>query len=117
MSLDLDPACRIREELKIGCSISAAVRVPSMVSLNEELAVAQAAKKALQKLSGNGSTIRHAIDVASHAVPSDWRLNDAHRMVVDALSNLLNASEDVLAERIEEAKAAVEEWIYCLETD
>jgi len=32
-------------------------------------------------------------------------------------SNLLNASEDVLAERIEEAKAAVEEWIYCLETD
>ena len=88
-----------------------------MVSLNEELAAAQAAKKALQKLSGNGSTIRHAIDVASHPVPSDWRLNAAHRRVVDALSNLLNASEDVLAERIEEAKAAVEEWIYCLETD
>ena len=88
-----------------------------MVSLNEELAAAQAAKKALQKLSGNGSTIRHAIDVASHPVPSDWRLNAAHRRVVDALSNLLNASEDVLAERIEEAKAAVEEWIYCLKME
>jgi hypothetical protein len=85
-----------------------------MVSLDEELPVAQATKKALQKLSGNGSTIRHAIDVASHPVPSDWRLNDAHRILVDALSNLLNASEDVLFERIEDAKAAVEEWIECL---
>ncbi|MFL5029417.1 MAG: hypothetical protein ACJ8E1_06030 [Xanthobacteraceae bacterium] len=74
-----------------------------MTSLDEDVAAAKAAKKALGNLSPNvGATIRHAMDVAAHPVPSDWRLNDAHRMVVDALSNLLNAPEDALSEKVED---------------
>ena len=57
------------------------------------------------------------MDIAAQPVPSDWRLNDAHRMVVDALSNLIDAPEEALVERVEEAKAAIEEWIDCLRMD
>jgi hypothetical protein len=90
-----------------------------MASLDEELDAAEAAKSAINNLSPNiRVTIRKAKDVAAHAVtssPGDWRLDDARCIVVDALSNLLDAPEDALLERIDEAKAAIEEWIGCLE--
>jgi hypothetical protein len=89
-----------------------------MVSLDEDLAAAKATKKALDNLSSNvGTTIRHAMDIAAHPVPNDWRLNDAHRMVVDALSSLIDAPEDTSLERVDEAKAAIEEWTDCLRMD
>ena len=89
-----------------------------MVSLHEELELAKAAQSALRNLSANvGATVRQAMYVAAHAGPSDCRLNDAHHTVVEALANLIDAPEDVLFERIEEAKAAIEEWIDCLEMD
>jgi hypothetical protein len=90
-----------------------------MVSLDKELEAARAAKTALNNLSPNvGATIRKAKDIAAHAVrsfPSHWRLDDARCIVVEALSNLLDAPEGTLQERIEEAKAAIQEWIDCLE--
>jgi hypothetical protein len=90
-----------------------------MVSLDKELEAAEAAKTALNNLSPNvGATIRKAKDIAAHAVrsfPSHWRLDDARCIVVEALSNLLDAPEGTLQERIEEAKAAIQEWIDCLE--
>ena len=89
-----------------------------MAGLDEELEAAEAAKNAIDNLSPNiGATIRNARDVAAHAVarfPSG-RLDDARCIVVDALSNLIDAPEGALLERIEEAKAAIEEWIDCLE--
>ena len=92
-----------------------------MVSLDEELAVAQAAKTALDNVSPNmGATIRKAMDIAVHAVtssPSGPGLDDARCIVVEALSNLLDAPEDALPEKVEEAKAAIEEWIDFLESD
>jgi hypothetical protein len=60
------------------------------------------------------------MDFAADAVtssPRDRFLNDARFIVVVAVSNLLNAPEDALSERVEEAKAAIEESIDCLETD
>jgi hypothetical protein len=90
-----------------------------MASLDEELEAAEAAKNAIDNLSPNiGVIIRKAKDVAAHAVrsfPSHWRLDDARCIVVDALSNLIDAPEGTLQERTEEAKAAIEEWIDCLE--
>ena len=87
-----------------------------MVVLDEELETAQAAKSALDNLSANvGATIRKAKDVAAHTVPGNRRLDYARHRVVDALSILIEAPEDILFERIEEAKAAIEEWIDCLE--
>jgi hypothetical protein len=91
-----------------------------MVSIDEELEAAEAAKTAIEKLSPNiGAMIRKAKDIAAHAVtnlPSDWRLDDARCIVVAALSDLIDASENApLQERIDEAKAAIEEWIECLE--
>jgi hypothetical protein len=92
-----------------------------MVSLDEELEAARAAKSALDNLSPNvGATIWKAKEVAAHAVrsfPSHWRLNDARCIVVSALSNLLDAPEGALQEGIEEAKAAIEEWIDRLSSD
>jgi hypothetical protein len=90
-----------------------------MVSLDEELEAAEAAKSAIDNLSPNmGATIRKAKDIAAHAVtnfPRGLRLDDARCIVVDALSNLIDAPEGALQERMEEAKAAIEEWIGCLE--
>jgi hypothetical protein len=91
-----------------------------MASLDEQEA-AEAAKAAIDKLSPNiGATIRKAKDVAAHAVtgsPSGSRLDDARCIVVAALSNVFDAPEDALLEKVEEAKAAIEEWIDCLEID
>jgi hypothetical protein len=90
-----------------------------MASLDEELEAAGAAKTALDNLSPNiGATIRKAKDIAAHAVtsfPSGRLLDDARCIVVDALSNLIDAPEGALQERIDEAKAAIEEWIDCPE--
>jgi hypothetical protein len=44
------------------------------------------------------------------------RLDDARCIVVGALSDLIDAPEDApLEEKIDVAKAAIEEWIECLE--
>jgi len=89
-----------------------------MATLDEELKIAKAAKTAIDNLSPNiGATIRNARDVAAHALarfPSG-RLDDARSIVVAALYNLSDAPEGALAEPIEEAKAAIEEWIDRLE--
>jgi hypothetical protein len=91
-----------------------------MARLDEELEAAKAAKTAIDNLSPNiGATIRNARDVAAHALarlPSG-RLDDARSMVVAALYNLSDAPEGALQERIEEAKAALEEWIRLLKVD
>jgi hypothetical protein len=91
-----------------------------MASLDEELEAAKAAKTAIDNLSPNiGATIRKAKDIAAHALarfPSG-RLDDARSIVIAALYNLSEAPEGAVQERIEEAKAAIEEWIDCLETD
>jgi hypothetical protein len=65
--------------------------------------------------------VRKAKDIAAQAVtnhPGDWRLDDARCIVVAALSGLIDAPQDApLQERIDDAKAAIEEWIECLERD
>jgi hypothetical protein len=90
-----------------------------MESRDEELQAAKAAKNALDNLSPNiGATICNAHDIAAHAAarfPSH-HLDDARCIVVGELTNLLDASEDALLEKVVEAKAAIEEWIDCLET-
>jgi hypothetical protein len=112
----LAPLCRSEQGSKEMDRRGAA----KMASIDEELEAAQAAKIAVYRLSPNiGAMIRKARDVAAHSVtnlPSDWRLDDARCIVVGALSDLIDAPEDApLEEKIDGAKAAIEEWIECLE--
>jgi len=92
-----------------------------MASIDEELEAAEAAKTAIDRLSPNiGAMIHKARDIAAYAVtnhPGDLHLDDARCIVVGVLSNLIETPEVArLKERIDEAKAAIGEWIECLTT-
>jgi len=89
-----------------------------MISIDEELGAAQAAKTSIDRLSPNiGAMIRKAKDTAAHAIttlPTEQPLDDARYVVIGALSRLLDgpASQG----KIEEAKASIEDWMKLLET-
>src|SRR5438132_13367886 len=89
-----------------------------MISIDEELGAAQAAKTAIDRLSPNiGAMIRKAKDIAAHAIttlPTEQPLDDARYAVIGALSRLFDrpASQG----KIEEAKASIEDWMKLLET-
>jgi hypothetical protein len=92
-----------------------------MVSIEEELKAAEAAKAALSTLSAaplSEATIKTLRDTRGTAIramsvfPSEALLNDARYNAGMAVSDL--ATNPPTAEMINKAKVAVEEWIKCL---
>jgi hypothetical protein len=91
-----------------------------MVSVDEELKAAKAAKTALNALltTTSKSVLVAALNKANHIavlnLASGGALNEARTNVGIALSNLLHGQQTL--EKIEKAKGAVEEWINQLRT-
>jgi hypothetical protein len=92
-----------------------------MVSIDEELEAAEAAKRTIDTLSitsapGDASIriLRKAKDVATRAqISSAALLNDARRAVGIALSDLIRALQEgtPTEEKIDKAEDAIEAWI------
>jgi hypothetical protein len=90
----------------------------AMVAISEELKAAKAAKAAIKLLltatpkSVVSATLRKANHAAILNLSSGGPLNEARGNVGIALSNLLHGQPT--PEKINKAKAAVEDWIKCL---
>jgi hypothetical protein len=88
-----------------------------MTSINEELKAAKAAKAAINVLlTTTPKSVAATLNKANHAatlnLSSGGPLNEARGNVGIALSNLLHGQPT--PEKINKAKAAVEDWIKCL---
>jgi hypothetical protein len=92
----------------------------AMLTVEEELRAAKAAKSALNVLltatfkSARVATLRGAIHAAISNLSSGGPLNETRTNVGIALSNLLHGPRT--PEKIEKANGAVEEWISQLRT-
>jgi len=89
-----------------------------MVSINEELGAAKAAKAAINGLLtaariGSLTALKHAYRVAVLNLSSGGLLNEARGMVGIALSNVMHGMPT--EEKIDKAKSAIEAWIKELE--
>jgi hypothetical protein len=89
-----------------------------MVSINEELKAAKAAKAAINSLltattKGVSVTLKNANHAAILNLGSGGALNEARGMVGIALSNLLHGLPT--EEKIDKAKSAIDVWIKELE--
>ena len=90
-----------------------------MVSINEELKAAKAAKAVINTIltavpkSDVSATLKHAYRVAILNLSSGGLLNEARGIVGIALSNLLHGMPT--EERINKAKSAIDTWIANLE--
>jgi hypothetical protein len=89
-----------------------------VVSINEELQAAKAAKAAINALAGRKSegltTLKHAYRVAVlNLLSSGGALIEARGMVGITLSNLMH--DPPTPERVDNAKRAIEAWIKELE--
>ena len=90
-----------------------------MVSINEELQAAKAAKAAINTIltaarkSEVSATLKHAYRVAILNLSSGGLLNEARGIVGIALSNLLHGMPT--EEKINKAKSAIDTWIANLE--
>jgi hypothetical protein len=90
-----------------------------MVSVNEELKAAKAAKAAINALStATPKSVLATLRTANHAavlnLGSGGALNEARANVGIALSNLMHGPQT--PERIDKAKSATDAWIKELET-
>jgi hypothetical protein len=87
----------------------------AMLTVEEELRVAKAAKSALNVLltatfkSARVATLRGAIHAAISNLSSGGPLNETRTNIGIALSNLIHGQPT--PEKIEKAKGAIEEWI------
>ena len=90
-----------------------------MVSINEELEAAKAAKAAINELAARKSegltTLKHAYRVAVLNLGSGGLLNEARSMVGITLSNVMHGTPT--EEKINKAKSAIDYWIGTLERD
>jgi hypothetical protein len=88
-----------------------------MVSINEELEAAEAAKAAINALAARKSegltTLKHAYRVAVLNLSSGGLLNEARGIVGIALSNLMHGLPT--EEKIDKANSAIDAWIKELE--
>ena len=88
-----------------------------MVSINEELEAAKAAKAAINALAARKSegltTPKHAYRVAVLNFSGEGLLNEARGIVGIALSNMMHGLPT--EEKIDKAKSAIEAWIKELE--
>jgi hypothetical protein len=89
-----------------------------MVSINEELEAAKAAKAAINMLSTSAkSAVLTTLGKANHAailnLSSGGALNEARAKVGIALSNVIHGMPT--QEKIDKAKSAIEAWIRELE--
>ena len=90
-----------------------------MVSINEELQAAKAAKAAINTIltaahkSEILATLKHAYRVAILNLSSGGLLNEARGIVGIALSNLIHGMPT--EEKINKAKSAIDTWIANLE--
>ena len=85
-----------------------------MVSINEELEAAKAAKAAINALLMAGksevlTTLKHAYRVAVLNFSSGGLLNEARGMVGIAISNVMHGLPT--EEKIDKAKSAIDAWI------
>jgi len=89
-----------------------------MVSIDEELKAAKAAKAAINALAASkseGLTTLKAYRVAVLNLGSDGLLNEARGMVGITLSNVMHGTPT--EEKINKAKSAIDYWIGNLERD
>ena len=88
-----------------------------MVSINEELEAAKAAKAAINALAARKSeglpTLKHAYRVAVLNFSGEGLLNEARGIVGIALSNVMHGLPT--EEKINKAKSAIDTWINNLE--
>ena len=88
-----------------------------MVSINEELEAAKAAKAAINALAARKSegltTLKHAYRVAVLNFSGEGLLNEARGIVGIALSNVMRGLPT--EEKINKAKSAIDTWINNLE--
>ena len=89
-----------------------------MVSINEELEAAKAARAAINGLltaarTGGLTTLKNAYRVAILNLSSGGLLNEARGIVGIALSNLMHGMPT--EEKINKAKSAIDTWIANLE--
>ena len=88
-----------------------------MVSINEELEAAKAAKAAINALAARKSeglpTLKHAYRVAVLNFSGEGLLNEARGIVGIALSNIMHGPPT--EEKINKAKSAIDTWINNLE--
>jgi hypothetical protein len=95
------------------------LKVDEMVSVDEELKAAKAAKAAIEALlattqkSGVWATLRKARQAAVLNLSSGGTLNEARRNVGIALSSVLYSRP--APEKIDKTKAAINDWIRELE--
>jgi hypothetical protein len=91
-----------------------------MVSIDEELAVAEQARTTLSTSAPAVATLRHAKDIAIRAIttfPSEGPLNEARYKVGIALSDLIQTLKrgPLELEEIVDAKGAIDDWINLLQ--
>ena len=88
-----------------------------MVSVDEELKAAKAAKAAINALAARKSegltTLKHAYRVAVLNLSGEELLNEARGRVGIALSNIMHGQPT--EEKINKAKSAIDTWIANLE--
>jgi hypothetical protein len=90
-----------------------------MVSIDEELEVAEQAQTALSTSAPVVATLRYAKDIAIRAIttfPSEGPLNGARHKAGIALSDLIQTLKrgPLTQEKIVDAKGAIEDWMNLL---